>query len=78
MGLLTALITLPVSGPISGTLWLARKLGEAAEAERDNPAAIKRALTELENQLDEGLIDEETFEEAEEILLDRLEGQGRT
>ena len=77
MGLLTTLLTLPVAGPIGGALWLARKVGEAAEQELTDPAAIKRALADLERQLDAGEIDIDAFEEAEEILLDRLE-RGRS
>jgi hypothetical protein len=73
MGLLTSLLTLPVAGPIKGALWVMGQVHEAAEAEFYDPGAIKRALVTLERQLDAGEIDEETFEEAEALLLDRLD-----
>ena len=73
MGLLTSLLTLPVAGPIKGALWVMRQVHEAAEAEFYDPGAIKRALVALERQLDAGEIDEETFEQAEALLLDRLD-----
>lgn len=77
MGLLTSLLTLPVSGPIKGALWVMQQVHEAAEAEYYDPAAIKKALVTLEKQLEAGEIDEETFEQAEDLLLDRLEAAGR-
>lgn len=72
MGLLTTLLTLPVSGPGRGVLWLAAKVQDAAEAEWSDPAEIRRTLGDLERALDKGEIDEETFETAEAALLDRL------
>lgn len=79
MGILSTLLTLPVSGPIKGALWVAQKIHESAEAELHDPAAIKRALIDMERRLDAGEIDEETFEAAETVLLDRLmEAQRRS
>ncbi len=72
MGLLSRLITLPVSSPLVGALWIARRVHEAAESEFRDPAAIRAALRGLERRLEDGEIDEETFEEAEAILLERL------
>jgi hypothetical protein len=72
MGLLRGLLTFPASVPVAGTLWVARKIHEAAEAEFRDPAAIRRALTALEADLDAGRITEAEFEEAEAILLQRL------
>lgn len=73
MGLLTTLLTLPVSGPVKGALWVAEKVHDAAYAQLHDPAAVKRALAELERQVDAGEIDEDAFEAAEAVLLDRLE-----
>jgi hypothetical protein len=72
MGLLRTLLTLPVSGPVNGALWLAGKVHEAALAQMNDPAAVKAALLDLERRLDVGEIDEDAFEEAEAALLDRL------
>ena len=74
MGLLRGLLTLPVSGPARGALWVARQINEAAEREIHDPAAIRRTLRELELELEAGRIEEAAFEEAEHILLQRLRG----
>jgi hypothetical protein len=72
MGLLRGLLSLPVSGPMRGALWIASKIHEAAEAEHTDPAAIRHALRDLEAALEAGEIDEESFEAAELELLSRL------
>lgn len=72
MGLLTRLLTLPVSLPVSSTLWIARKIAEAAETERNDPAALKRALGALEASLEAGEIGEAEYEAAEAEILGRL------
>lgn len=72
MGLLRGLLTLPVTGPALGALWVARQIQEAAEQEFYDPAAIKRALSDLEARLDAGEIDEAAFEAAELELIERL------
>ncbi len=72
MGLLTTLLTLPVSGPLAGLMFIGEKLAEAADKEAFDPDAIKRQLVALEKQLDAGVITEEAFEEAELILLNQL------
>lgn len=74
MGLLRSLLTLPVAGPAAGALWVARQVHEAADREIHDPAAIRRTLRALEQELEAGRIDEETFEEAEHVLLLRLRG----
>jgi len=77
MGLIRSLLTLPVSGPMQGSLWLARKIHETAESEINDPVAIRRALGSLEADLEAGRIDEATYDAAEEVLMTRLErGQG--
>ena len=78
MGLLRGLLSLPVSGPMRGALWIASQIQEAAEAEHTDPAAIRRALRDLEAALEAGKIDEDAFEAAEVELLSRLRaGQRR-
>ena len=67
------LLTLPVSGPIAGALWVADRVREAAEAETSDPAAIRRALVALERALEAGEIGEEAYDAREAELLDRLE-----
>lgn len=72
MGILMKLLTLPVTGPIDGTLWLAEKLLEQAEAEIYDEGKVRAALMELELRLDLDEIDEETYMAAEDQLLERL------
>jgi Gas vesicle protein G len=72
MGLLMKLLTLPVTGPIDGTLWLANKLLEQAEGEIYDEGKVRAALMELEMRLELNEIDEATYMEGEEQLLERL------
>lgn len=72
MGLFRTLLTFPVSAPMQGSLWVARKLHEAAENEYHDAGAIRRQLADLENALLAGEISEDTYDEAEEHLLLRL------
>jgi hypothetical protein len=46
---------------------------DSASREYYDPATIRRELSELSRQLDEGQISAETFELREDELLDRLE-----
>ncbi|MEM9500788.1 MAG: gas vesicle protein GvpG [Pseudomonadota bacterium] len=73
MGLLSSILTAPVSLPVAGVTGVFKKIHEAVEQEYYNPEAIRAELMTLGDMLDRGEIDEETFEEAEERLLDRLD-----
>lgn len=75
MGLLRSLLSLPVKGPIDGTLWVARQIQDAADKELNDPAALRKALAALETQLLAGAISEEEYDEAETRLLLRIKGQ---
>ena len=77
MGLVAKLLLAPLRAPVTGPLWVATTLAEAAEDELHDPAAIRRALTDLEAALDAGLIDEEAYDAQEAVLLERLT-KGRT
>ncbi|MFC9342536.1 gas vesicle protein GvpG [Streptomyces sp. NPDC057020] len=72
MGLLTSLLTLPLA-PVRGVTWVAQRVLDKAEEEYYDPAPVWRELSELEDRLVRGEIDEETFEHREDELLDRLE-----
>mgnify|MGYP001798348370 CR=1 FL=1 len=72
MGLVARLVTLPVSAPIRGSLWLARKVHEAAAQEFYDPGAIRAKLARLEAQLLAGEISEDAYDAAELALLERL------
>ena len=72
MGLLSALVLLPVAGPMKGSLWIARQVAEAVERERNDPAALRAALDEAERRLEAGEIDEDTYDAIEDDLLARM------
>jgi hypothetical protein len=68
MGLLTRLLTLPVSGP----LWVVGQIAAEAERRLYDEDAIRAHLVQLEIAFEDGHITEAELEEAEDILLDRL------
>lgn len=71
MGLITGLLTLPLA-PVRGTIWLAEKIQEQAEAELYDETAIRTGLLELEEARARGDFDQAELDAAEEELLDRL------
>lgn len=72
MGILTRILTLPVSAPIDGLLWIARRIEQEANAELWDQSKITGALSELELELDLGKISEEEYDAREASLLQRL------
>ena len=72
MNPLGTLLGLPVSGPLGLLNWIARQIANAATQQLLDPARIETALLHLERQLEDGLIDEATFEAEEERLLAEL------
>jgi hypothetical protein len=72
MGLLSQILTLPLA-PVRGVTWVADRLVEAAEREYYDPEPVERELAALERELLEGRLDQESFDEQEDRLLDRLE-----
>jgi hypothetical protein len=72
MGMLSRALMLPILGPISGVLWIARTVGEHANAERWDEGKIIGALTELELELDLEKMGLEEYELREAALLHQL------
>lgn len=72
MGILTSLITLPVTGPAKAGWWIMEQVIAAAEAELYDEGRIIAEMRAISADLDEGLITEEEHAAAEEILLERL------
>jgi hypothetical protein len=72
MGILTGLLLLPLA-PLRGTIWLAEKLAEVAEAELDDGTAVRRLLVEAEIAFESGELSEAEYEQVEDELLERLE-----
>ncbi|MGW0289012.1 gas vesicle protein GvpG [Streptomyces tuirus] len=76
MGLVTGLLLLPLA-PVRGTLWVADHLLREAERQASDPRAVQARLAALNRALEEGAIDESTFEEEEERLLACLDSPVR-
>jgi gas vesicle protein GvpG len=71
MGLITGLLTLPLA-PVRGTIWLAERIQEQAEAELYDESAITASLQELDALRETGELDETEIAEAEDALIARL------
>ena len=71
MGLITGLLTLPLA-PVRGTVWIAERILEQAEAEFDDEGAIMTQLMEIDAAREVGEIGEQEAAEAEDVLLERL------
>lgn len=72
MGLFLKLVTLPVSGPVGGVLWIADQVRGAAERELYDEEAIRQQLADLEEQYEGGELAEEEFDAASDELFQRL------
>ncbi|PBC47243.1 MULTISPECIES: gas vesicle protein GvpG [Rhodococcus] len=73
MGLLSFIVTLPLQ-PVKGVISLAELIQRQVEEEMHNPAAIRRALEELDEARARGDITAEEEEQAQQALIDRLTG----
>lgn len=77
MGLIGALIKLPLA-PVTGTIWVAERIQEQAEAEYYDEGAIQEQLREVDEARRAGTIGEAEAAAAEDALLERLlEGRAR-
>lgn len=72
MGLITQLLTLPLA-PVRGTVWVMDQLVLTAEQQCYDPEPVRQQLAELEQELLDGRITEEEFDQREDDLLDELE-----
>ena len=72
MNFLLNLLTLPVSGPIRGVIWIAEQVAEQADREMYDEEAIRGQLAELEIRYELGEINDEEYQAEEEDLLSRL------
>lgn len=72
MGLLTSILTLPLRAPVAGPMWVARRVAEAVDRERNDPAALRAALAEAEALLVAGDLSEEAYDAIEDDILARL------
>lgn len=67
------LLSAPFTMPIRGAVWLASEIHDAADREQNDPARLRAELNRLEHALETGEIDEATFEDREEDLIQRLQ-----
>src|SRR5215510_13595861 len=65
MGLLSELLLLPLA-PARLALWTIDRVIDVASREYNDPTAVRRALVELNRQLDAGLISDEDFDRQED------------
>ncbi|MCX6054961.1 MAG: gas vesicle protein GvpG [Chloroflexi bacterium] len=72
MSLLLDLLTFPVTGPVKGITWIAKKISEQADSVLYSEDSIRGKLLELELQLDMGEISEQDYDLQEENLLSML------
>lgn len=72
MGILSSLLLWPVKAPVTGTLWAARQIAKAADAQYNDKATLRAALTQAENQLLAGELSEEEYDVLETDLLMRM------
>lgn len=71
MGLISGLLTLPLA-PVRGTVWIAERILEQAEAEMGDEQAIVAQLMEVDAARAAGELSEEEAAEMEDVLLERL------
>ncbi|HEX6808592.1 MAG TPA: gas vesicle protein GvpG [Gemmatimonadaceae bacterium] len=72
MGLLSKLLTFPVSGPIAGIRWSLEMVERTAREEMTDDTAIKEELMELQLALESGEIDDAVYRSREADLMARL------
>ncbi len=72
MGLLTSLLTFPVSGPVAGIQWSLRQVQRVVDEELTDDTPIKQELMELEMRLELGEIDDAQYRNGEADLMARL------
>jgi len=73
MGILFRLLALPVTGPTNGLLSVLRAVRNEADKSLYDPDQLRAELARLQNLVDDGTLDEATYEQMEEALLERLE-----
>lgn len=71
--MLSDILLFPVTGPLRGVEWLARKIKDQVDDELFSEKSIRRRLYALNERLDNHEISEEDFEEQEAELLELLE-----
>ncbi|MDP4013259.1 MAG: gas vesicle protein GvpG [Candidatus Nanopelagicales bacterium] len=73
MNPLLGLLTLPITLPPKGLLWVFEKVQEEAERELNDPVKLRGDLMELQRRAAAGEMSDEAYEKAEAVILDRLD-----
>ena len=71
MGLITGLFTWPVA-PVRGVSWIAEQVLDEAERQWADPAAVERALVDVDEKRRSGELSEDEAAALEEELVARL------
>ena len=72
MGLLSKLLTFPVSGPVAGITWSLKMVERTAREELTDDTPIKQDMMELQLALESGEIDDAQYLVREGELMQRL------
>lgn len=75
MGLLTALVTLPLA-PVRGVVWVAEQVADEAEHQLYDPARLRSELLRLELDHDMGLVDDAEYEQRSDELARAIAAAG--
>jgi hypothetical protein len=77
VGLISGILKLPLS-PVLGTVWVAERVLEQAEAEYYDESAIQEQLRAVDEARQAGEIDHEEADRLEDALVERLlEGRAK-
>jgi hypothetical protein len=71
MGLITRILTLPLA-PATSAAWIAEQVRQEAERQWRDPAALQRALADVQARREAGLIDDAEADRLEDELIERL------
>jgi hypothetical protein len=72
VGLLSSLLTFPVSGPVAGIKWSLRQVQRVVDEELTDDTSIKEELMKLQMRLEMAEIDDAQYREQEAHLMARL------
>ena len=72
MGLLFNILTLPVTGPLNATTWIAEQVLDVAERDFYDEESIRRSIQDAQTRLEVGAISEQEHDAIVDALLDRL------
>ena len=75
MGLFTELLLLPLA-PVRGVSWVAEQVQQQVEHQMNDPAVIRSQIDDLDGAFERGEISEEERDEQQDVLLQRLVGDG--